>query len=563
MKKRMPIGVQLGILMGVALTLMVVLLSVILYEFKATSDEYKAMLEGPVKRTMALQGAQDDFHQALSDLRAYIAYGENKYSANALSVLVKSSKSVKMVTDEVPTQSTKEIGAKLQQTLSSYDHDVNELVRLKSANDPSYTTVLAGTRQKTEQVNKLFEEMMTSQVNGMKETVSKLNDKQATLFKAVLATSLIGIVMLIALLIWYSRVLARRIGNLRGDLLALSELDLSRPDIYPTRNDEIGDMAESLISMKHVLKDIVQLLRRNAQNLAASSEELSSSVEEQLQVSENIAHTITDVAGGSEKNKSHIGEISAVIEEVGARAEEISAGAAQVNGVTQDAVGDADQGMKLIQRLVAQNDTIGKSMSDITRVSDDLVKGSGAIQEIILTIRSIAGQTNLLALNAAIEAARAGEAGRGFAVVAEEVRKLAEQSAGATNHIEEIIGKMTADIDFAVAAVDKANSEVVSGKVATDETQHGFQAILAKLGQVKNGIEQIVRAVEENAHGMQTVIGNVQNIAEVAADTSGNAQNVAAAAQQQSASFHEVSSNSDALAQMATELSAITARFRM
>ena len=54
MKRRMPIGVQLGILMGVALTLMVVLLSVILYEFKATSDEYKAMLEGPVKRTMAL-----------------------------------------------------------------------------------------------------------------------------------------------------------------------------------------------------------------------------------------------------------------------------------------------------------------------------------------------------------------------------------------------------------------------------------------------------------------------------------------------------------------------------
>lgn len=563
MKKRMPIGTQLGILMGIALTLMVVLLSVIIFEFKATSAEYQAMLEGPVKRTMALQSAQDDFHQALSELRAYIAYGEVKYTATALDLLLQSGKSVKKVSDEVPTAATKELGGKLHQLLGAYEGDVKELVRLKQANDPAYATILAGTRQKTEQVNKLFEETMNSQEKALQARVSELNDKQAKLFAIVLGVSLIGIAVIIALLIWYSRQLARRIGNLRGDLLALSELDLSRPDIHPTRNDEIGDMADSLIAMKHVLKDIVQLLRRNAQNLAASSEELSSSVEEQLQVSENIAHTITDVAGGAESNKSHIGEISAVIEEIGARAQEVSAGTAQVNGVTQDAVGDADQGMQLINRLVVQNETIGKSMSDITRVSEDLVKGSDAIQEIILTIRSIAGQTNLLALNAAIEAARAGEAGRGFAVVAEEVRKLAEQSAGATNHIEAIIGKMTADIDFAVAAVDKANGEVVAGKSATDETQHGFKAILAKLGQVKNGIEQIGRAVEENAHGMQAVVGNVQNIAEVASETSSSAQTVAAAAQEQSASFHEVNANADALAQMATELSGITARFKM
>ena len=101
MKKRMPIGTQLGILMVIALTLMVVLLSVIIFEFKATSAEYQAMLAGPVKRTMALQSAQDDFHQALSELRAYIAYGEVKYTATALDLLLQSGKSVKKVSDEV------------------------------------------------------------------------------------------------------------------------------------------------------------------------------------------------------------------------------------------------------------------------------------------------------------------------------------------------------------------------------------------------------------------------------------------------------------------------------
>lgn len=563
MKKRMPIGLQLGAIMGVALLLMVILIGVIIYEFKESSAAYQTMLDGPVSRTIALQKSRDDFHQGLSNLRGFVAYNESVYVKDTLALLNQSQEEVKDFSAESTVAANKQIGDKLQVAMLDYIADVKQVIALRQSNDPAYINVLSGLRQKTENTNKLFEDAMANQDSALKQLVKQLNEKQSNLFTLIITTSILGILMIVGILVWYSRQLARRLGGLRGDILSLSELDLSRPDIYPTRNDEIGDMAEALIKMKHVLQEIIRLLRGNADTLAASSEELSSSVEEQLQVSESIARTITDVAAGSDRNTNHINEISVIIEKISAGAEEISASASHVNDISQGAAADADQGMELIHKLVTQNGTIERSMSDITRVSESLVKRSDDIQQIVTTIRSIAGQTNLLALNAAIEAARAGEAGRGFAVVAEEVRKLAEQSAASTNHIEEIISKMTADIQFTVDVVGKAHVEVVAGKTATDETQQGFEAIIGKLAQVKIGIEQISQAVDETAHGMQSVVSNVQNIGTVAEETSASAQNVAASAEEQSASFHEVNASSESLAKMATELNEITVKFKV
>lgn len=544
MNKRIPIGIQLGGIMGVTILLMVVLLGVTIYQIKEVNIDYQKMLSGPVSRTMDLKKSQDDFHQGLSELRAYIAYDDIKYANNTLNLLRQSHKDVVTFTANVSSKESKQVGEKLDKLMTSYIDEVEQIIKLKQENNLVYKQMLLKAKENTDNINNDFGEAMVAQNNALQFLIKQNDDKQRFVLTSVIVSAVIGIIII-------------------GIVFSFSKLDLSNKDIHASRNDEVGDMAEELIRMKRSLLDIIVLLKSDSNELAADSEELSSAVEEQLSVSEGIAKTVTNVAAGAVNNTENITEITAIIQETSAGAQEMSASSIHVNSITQDAVEDANYGMELIEKLVAQNNTINKSMSDITNVSEALVKGSENIQKIVTAIRNIAGQTNLLALNAAIEAARAGEAGRGFAVVAEEVRKLAEQSAIATNDIEDIIGKMTDDIQFTVDVVSKANFEVVAGKSATEETQKGFQKIIGKLNQVKTGIENISRAVDESAHGMQAVVNNVQNISAIAEETGASTETVAASVEEQSASLHEVRSSSESLAIMATKLNEIIERFKI
>ena len=564
MGQRMPIGLQLTGLVGSVIALMIVLLAVVLYEFKSTSADYQHLLSVTVKNSITLLEAEDDFHQGLSELRGYIITRDATRATDTENALKKADEQLGIFVDHAVNAEAKGLGEELRKALHNYTGHTKEIIALYERGDlETATTSSTELRKKTGEIDALFDTAAQTQTAVQDQQLEKLNSNVDHIFMIVLTISIIGIIVIGAAAAWYARKLAGRLVKLRGEVGKLGKLDLSFQGTRALWNDEIGDMANELLDMKDALHHIVRSIQTEADNLSNASSDLSNSVQSQMQVSESIAHTITDVASDAVHNNTSIGEISSAIEQVSARTQEMSASGTRANQTACDTVDDANQGMKYIHQLVQQNDTVSNAMTEISRVSENLVTSSDAIKNVVTTIREIAGQTNLLALNAAIEAARAGEAGRGFAVVAEEVRKLAEQSSAATNEIEQTITQMIESIQVAAGAIESAEEKVTASKEVTVETEKSFDSIQKRLDEVRSSIEHISQAVDHTANDMQDVVGNVQSISTVAEKTGANAETVAAASEEQSASLHDVSASADSLAHTAAKLNDITSKFKL
>jgi hypothetical protein len=126
---------------------------------------------------------------------------------------------------------------------------------------------------------------------------------------------------------------------------------------------------------------------------------------------------------------------------------------------------------------------------------DQLVDLADRISGTVNVIRTIAKQTNLLALNATIEAARAGDLGRGFAVVAHEVRKLAQDAAGATESIDVIVAEMRELTDATTEVTNAAGDAVESARTAfnavEDVLRDAQQCLAGAEGELTSYVDQL------------------------------------------------------------------------
>ncbi|WP_371376127.1 methyl-accepting chemotaxis protein [Sporomusa aerivorans] len=329
------------------------------------------------------------------------------------------------------------------------------------------------------------------------------------------------------------------------------------------RKDEIGQLAEALVSMRNSLRTVLKQVNESAEQVAASSEELTAGAEQSAQAVTQVAQSISDVAKGAEEQLKAVDETSAVVEQMSAGIQQIAASASQVAGNSAQAADRAKAGDKSVEQAVGQMAQIEQTVSNSAQVVSKLGERSKEIGQIVDTISGIAGQTNLLALNAAIEAARAGEQGRGFAVVAEEVRKLAEQSQDAAKQISTLIGEIQGDTNKAVVAMDEGTREVKVGTEVVTTAGLAFKEITELVLRVSEQVKEISAAIQQMAGGSQQIVESVKEIDGHSKKAVGQAQTVSAATEEQSATMEEIASSSQSLASLAQQLQTVVSHFRV
>jgi len=299
----------------------------------------------------------------------------------------------------------------------------------------------------------------------------------------ILGGTCLALILIVVLALFIGSRIATPLKRAANALDAMAEGDLTA-FIVSDSTDETGRLLTAMQSMQAKISYVVNDCVSAADNVAASSQELSATTQQ-------LSHGATLQAASAE-------QISSSMEEMTSSIRQNSDNSSQTEKIAIKSASDAKDGGQAVSETVAAMKEIAAKIS---------------------IIEEIARQTNLLALNAAIEAARAGEHGKGFAVVASEVRKLAERSQIAAGDISklsiqsvmiaETAGEM---LDNIVPDIQKTAELVQEITASGKEQDSGAELISKAIQQLDSVIQQNASASEEMASTAEELLGQAEQM---------------------------------------------------
>ena len=349
----------------------------------------------------------------------------------------------------------------------------------------------------------------------------------------------------------------RLIGGFLSDFLDVSQRvyrgDMTTNLDYDTP-DEFGKIAHSYNDTLGKIRNITSKIQDIANELTDSAETMSTGVNESAQVVTSIADSINGIAELSVSQNRNVDNATSAINNIVTGVNDVAQLAKQTADKANEVGSTVNQGIEGINVISQHMDRIETMVSTSADQVDTLGHRSEEIGQIVETIVNISGQTNLLALNAAIEAARAGEHGRGFAVVAEEIRKLAEDSQEAAQHIAELIGSIQDETKKAVDAMHNGNNGVRKGTEVVKEAMEEFSQVTNMVDNMVDQMARVARHIENVSAQSEQVVRATTSVSKDSDKIAGETQQVSAASEEQSATMQELANENTKLADMAQRL---------
>ncbi|WP_284178270.1 methyl-accepting chemotaxis protein [Rhabdaerophilum sp. SD176] len=387
--------------------------------------------------------------------------------------------------------------------------------------------------------NKALEALASAYQTRMVEMDQSLTAIARIISAAQWATMFAACAVVLALLVWTNRVIARPFTDLASDISRIGRGETDFSVSHDHRKDELGNIAKAVEGFRQMQAERSDLRRAEQDELAARAERQRQLEAAIATFESNALARVNTLASTSSQLHNAAATLSTGAEETARQAEVVTEASTEMSA-TVDSL--AESGRELAQAIggiasgMTKASEVSAQASDLSAATagkfSELAQAVSAIGQVVDLINSIASQTNLLALNATIEAARAGEAGRGFAVVASEVKELATQTTRATAEIGANIAHVQSVTRDSIAAVEAIGTTIeemrrIAGDVslavenqrrASEGIADGVIHAAERTQQVTSNISGVSDAADQNGSAAMQVLQSASQLSEAAAD---------------------------------------------